>query len=72
MKIINTVTNETIKTILGGEKMTLDEALNFFGEIINDTNDERWSEDGDNVIIDGERYWYEDLDYVVDNYNDEI
>lgn len=70
MKIINTTTNETIKTILGGEKMTLDEALNFVGEIISDTNDERWSNDGDNVIIDGERYWYEELAYVVDNYEE--
>lgn len=66
MKIINTITNETIATILGGNNMTKDEALNFVGEIINDTNDERWSDDSDNVIIKGERYWYDDLDVIVD------
>lgn len=71
MKIINITTNETIKKILGGEKLTLDEAINLIGEIVNDTNDDRWSDDGDNVIINGERFWYEELDYVVDNYDDE-
>jgi hypothetical protein len=72
MKIINKVTNETIATILGGENLTLDEAINLVGEIINDTNDDRWSDDGDNVLIDKgiywNRYWYEDLDYVADSY----
>lgn len=66
MKIINITTNETVATILGGNNMTLDEAIEFVGEIINDTNDERWSDDGDNVIIKGKRYWYGDLDTVVD------
>ena len=43
--------------------MTLDEALELIGaEIINDMDDERWSNDYDNVILDGERYWYEDLE----------
>lgn len=72
MKIICKSTNETIKSILGGEGMTLDQAIDFVGECINDENDDRFSFDGDNVIIDGERYWYDDLDYVVDNYLDLI
>jgi hypothetical protein len=42
--------------------MSLDDAINLVGEIINDANDARYSDDGDNVIIAGERYWYEDLD----------
>lgn len=62
MKIINTVTNETVAEILTNHSMTLDEAINLVGEIINDADDERFSEDGDNVIIDGRRYWWEDLD----------
>lgn len=66
MKIINTVTNETVATIIGGNNMTKDEAIEFVGEIINDTSDERWSDDGDNVIIKGKRYWYEDLEAIVD------
>ena len=66
MKIINTITNEIVATILGGNNLTLDEAINLVGEIINDTEDERWSDDGDNVIINGDRYWYEDLAAIVD------
>lgn len=62
MKIINTVTNETVAEILTNHSMTLDEAINLVGEIINDADDERFSDDGDNVIIDGKRYWWEDLD----------
>ena len=66
MKIINTTTNEVVASILGGNNMTLDEAIEFVGEIINDTTDERWSDDGDNVIINGNRYWYDDLDTMAD------
>ena len=66
MKIINTTTNEIVATIIGGRNLTLDEAINLVGEIINDTNDERWSDDGDNVIINDKRYWYEDLEEIVD------
>jgi hypothetical protein len=62
MKIINTVTNETVAEILTNRSMNLDEAINLVGEIINDADDERFSEDGDNVIINGKRYWWEDLD----------
>lgn len=67
MKIINKVTNEVIATILGGNNMTTDEAIEFVGEIINDANDEKWSDDGDNVIINEKRYWFEDLDTIGDN-----
>lgn len=66
MKIIYTPTNETVAEILGGNNMTLDEAIEFVGEIINDENDDRFHHDGSNVIINGERYWYDDLDTVVD------
>ena len=65
MKIINTATHETVAEILTNHGMTLDEAIDACGgEIINDMSDERWSDDGDNVIIDGKRYWWEDLDII--------
>lgn len=63
MKIINTATNEVIGEIVTNHGMTLDEAIECIGgEIINDMSDERWSDDFDNVIIDGIRYWYEELE----------
>lgn len=63
MKIINTMTNETIAEFDTNLSMTLDEALELIGaEIINDMDDERWSNGYDNVILDGERYWYDDLE----------
>ena len=63
MKIINTITNETIAEITTNHSMTLDEALELIGAEINkDMDDERWSNGYDNVILDGERYWYEDLE----------
>lgn len=63
MKIINTTTNEIIAEFDTNISTTLDEALELIGaEIINDMDDERWSNDYDNVILDGERYWYDDLE----------
>ena len=63
MKIMNTATNETVAEIDTNLSMTLDEALELIGaEIINDMDDERWSNDYDNVILDGERYWHDDLE----------
>ena len=65
MRIINTVTGETVAEIMTNHSMCLDEAIDCAGgEIINDMADDRWSDDGDNVIIDGIRYWYDDLDTV--------
>ena len=65
MKIINTVTNETVAEIVTNHSMTLNEAVECVGgEIINNMDNERWSDDGDNVIIDGKRYWYDELDMV--------
>lgn len=57
-KIINVVTGETIKEIIGGDNRTLDELLEMFGEIFAENTDE-------NVLIDGEWYYYDDLDVVV-------
>lgn len=63
MKIINTATNEIIGEIITNHRMTLDEAIECIGgEIINNMDDERWSDDYDNVIIAGNRYWYEELE----------
>lgn len=68
MKIVNTITNEIVAEILGGENLTLDEALNLIGaeNVVNMDND-RYSNDGDNIITpDGKRWWYDDLDYIAD------
>lgn len=68
MKIIDTTTNETVATILGGENLTLDEALALIGAVnVDDINNDRYSNDGDNIITaDGKRWWYDDLDYIAD------
>lgn len=64
-KLIDTATNTTICEIVSNHSMTLDEAIECTGgEIINDVSDERYSDDGDNVIVDGQRYYYEDLELV--------
>ena len=68
MKIVNTITNEIVAEILGGENLTLDEALNLIGaENVDNMNNDRYSNDGDNIITpDGKRWWYDDLDYIAD------
>lgn len=63
MKLISKTTGEVIGTILANHTMTVDECIECLGgEIINDMEDPRWSDNGDNVIIDGVRYFYEDLE----------
>ena len=54
MKIICNSTGKVVKEILGGENMTMDEALNFVGEIHPEMDDE-------NVEIEGKWYYYDDL-----------
>lgn len=64
-KLIDTATNTMICEIVSNHSMTLYEAIECAGgEIINDVSDERYSDDGDNVIVDGQRYYYEDLELV--------
>lgn len=68
MKIVNTITNEIVAEILGGESLTLDEALNLIeAENVDNMDNDRYSNDGDNIITpDGKRWWYDDLDYIAD------
>lgn len=55
-------TGKVIGEVMANHTMTLDECIEYIGgEIINNMDDPRWSDDGDNVIIAGARYWYEDL-----------
>lgn len=63
MKIINTQTGKTLCRILGGEGLTLDEALALSGMETAQTNDT-----GETVWIDtdGEENWYEDMELVDD------
>ena len=60
--LIDTSTGERIGEFISNYSMTLDDVIDLFGCIINNMNDPLWHDDGDNVIIDGRRYWYEDLD----------
>lgn len=63
MKLTVKSTGDVIGEVLTNHTMTLDECIECIGgEIINDMDDPRWSDDGDNVIIGGKRYWYEDLE----------
>lgn len=57
MKIINTATNETICEIMTNHSMTLDEAIALVGEIYPANEEE-------NVCINGQWYYYDDLDMV--------
>ena len=68
MKIINTITNETVAKIIGGSNLTLDEALDLIGAVnVDDMDNDLYSNDGDNIITaDGKRWWYDDLDYIAD------
>lgn len=68
MKIINTITNETVATIIGGSNLTLDQALDLIGAVnVDDMDNDLYSNDGDNIITpDGKRWWYDDLDYIAD------
>lgn len=71
MELINIINNtlpaegdnlEVVGTINCFGGLTTEEAIELLGgEIINDENDDRFSSDGDNVIINGKRYWYECL-----------
>ena len=65
MKIINTVTNETIAEIITNHSMTLDESIESVGRIFNAENP--WDE---NVEIDGKMYFYDDLDMVWEGSNE--
>lgn len=55
MKIINKVTNEVAAIISTNRCMSLREAIELVGEIIPDAENE-------NVVIDGKKYYYEDLE----------
>lgn len=57
MKIINTVTGETIAEIITNHSITLEEAINLVGEITTQEN-----AGDENVEIDGKMYFYDDLD----------
>lgn len=73
MKIINTITNETVATIIGGSSLTIDQALDLIGAVnVEGMDNDLYSNDGDNIITpDGKRWWLEELDYVADSYQPE-
>ena len=57
MKIINITTKETVAEIMTNRCMNLDEAIALVGEICPANEEE-------NVCIDGQWYYYDDLDMV--------
>lgn len=59
-RIFNRITNETIATVTTNHSISLDDAIGFVGEIHNDR--ECYDE---NVEIDGNWYYYDDLDIEV-------
>ena len=53
---------EYVGEVVTTHGLTLEEVIDLLGgEIVNDENDDRFSNDGDNVIINGVRRWYENL-----------
>ena len=57
-----TTTGELIGEICTNHSMTLEEAIECIGgEFIVDMDDDRWSDEGDNIIIEGRRFWHEEL-----------
>ena len=68
MKITEKTTGKTVATIIGGENLTLDQALDLIGAVnVDDMDNDLYSNDGDNIITaDGKRWWYDDLDYIAD------
>lgn len=73
MKIIEKTTGKTVTTIIGGENLTLGEALDLIGAVnVDDMDNDLYSNDGDNIITpDGKRWWFEELDFVADSYQPE-
>lgn len=62
VKLINVYTEEVIGEVLTNHSMTDDEVIECLGgEYIVDEDDERYSWEGDNLIIKGNRYYGEDL-----------
>ena len=62
VKLINIYTEEVIGEVLTNHSMTDDEVIECLGgEYIVDEDDERYSWEGDNLIIKGNRYYGEDL-----------
>lgn len=56
-------TGERIGSYCTNRSVTLEEIIEGIGgEIVDDENNERFSADGDNVLVNGKRYWYEDLE----------
>lgn len=60
MKIINTTTKETVFEIYTNMSFTLDEAISFAGGWIN--NEQYLTIGEPDVIINGKRYYYEELE----------
>lgn len=61
VKLINIYTEEVIGEVLTNHSMTDDEVIECLGGEYLNEDDERYSLEGDNLIIKGNRYYGEDL-----------
>ena len=65
VKVINTSTGKVLGSILTNHSMTHDECIEFIGgEIVCSEYDPRYSQYGDNVILNGARHFYDDIDTI--------
>lgn len=64
LELINVVTGEVIGSVLTDRRMTLDELISAVeGVVITHFDDDDFSSDGDNVIVGGNRFWFEELGF---------
>ena len=65
VKVVNTYTGEVLGSISANHSMTHDECIEFVGgEIVRSEYDPRYRQEGDNVILNGARHFYEDIDTI--------
>lgn len=61
--VIDLVSGHVLGSVDSSHRMTDDEILDFIGfECLTDASDPRYSDDYDNCLFDGKRYFYEQLD----------
>lgn len=66
MKLVNIISKEIIADILTNHSMSVEDAIDLLGGEIHGENED------ENVLIDGEWYYYDDLDYISDEEYEEL
>lgn len=61
--VVDLASRQVLGSVDSSHRMSTNEILEFIGcEIIKDMDDPRWSDDYDNVLFHGERFYYDELD----------